>query len=280
MAPEIELLHAVENQPFEACEAEWTELLRSLHLGLSYVPAVQAVIQERRWKTQPNPIAYVRKSSVRCAVRMGIVDRRPKHREILASELHIKDADGKSLGHDDKLGTALHRYDQQFGSGPGATHEAIYDEDYIGNRLPESVMDENLEVEWDRVAQLAGMDAGERIVLKLRLSGLERDTALAACYTDADRKILQAAWKRFDRHKDLFKEVLLSGRPLSNRRSPGSHPARPVHEGSRVLKARQENRVDQVDSGRDTPGATPQLEMILIELPQGGMKISFRRCLP
>src|ERR1700686_4974866 len=136
MVSDIELLNAVESQPFEAREAEWAELLRSLHLGLSYVPAIQAVIQERLWKTQPNPIAYVRKGAVRCAVRMGIVEKRPKHREILASELLVKDADGKSLGHDDKLGTALHRYDEKsgsgLGSGQGSTHEAIYDQDYIG----------------------------------------------------------------------------------------------------------------------------------------------------
>jgi len=67
--------------------------------------------------------------------------------------------------------------------------------------LPRAVLDKNLEVKWDRVADMAQMDSGERIVLRLRLLGLERDAALATCYTDDDRKILQAAWKRFDRHK-------------------------------------------------------------------------------
>jgi hypothetical protein len=185
---------------------------------------------------------------------MGIVERRPKHREILASELHVKDADGKSLGHDDKLGTALHRYDENFGSGLGSTHEAIYDEDYIGNRLPESVMDENLEVEWDRVAQLAGMDAGERIVLTLQRIGLGRRAALATCFTEDDRRLLEAAWKRFDRRKDTLKEVLLSGKAM---------PARQAH-GARLT----------------AEDPLSQLELIFIELPEGGMKISFKKYVP
>jgi hypothetical protein len=101
------------------------------------------------------------------------------------------------------------------------------------------------------------MDSGERIVLQLRLRGLERDVALSACYTDEDRKLLQAAWKRFDRHKDLFKQVLMSGKSLANKRP---------------------NRVPATNPPNDTPGATPQMEMVLIQLPQGGMKISFRKC--
>src|SRR3954469_8834641 len=134
-------------------------------------------------------MAYVRKSSLRCAVRLGIVDlRRNYRREVLATDLNFKDADGKSLTNDDRLGTALHHRDKKFRTGLGADHSSIYDEDDIINRLPASVLDKNLEVKWERVADMAQMDSGERIVLKLRLSGLERDVALAACYTDDDRK--------------------------------------------------------------------------------------------
>jgi hypothetical protein len=205
-------------------------------------------------------MAYVRKGSLRCAVRLGIVDvRRNVRREVLATDLSFKDADGKSLGHDDRLGTALHRHDEQFRTGLGAERGDIYDEDDITNRLPSSVLDKNLEVKWEQVADMAQMDSGERIVLQLRLRGLERDFALATCYTDEDRKILQAAWKRFDRHKELFKEVLMSGKPLPTQRSRPGQPSNPAN---------------------DTLSATPQLEMIFIELPQGGMKISFRKCVP
>ncbi len=201
-------------------------------------------------------MAYVRKGSLRCAVRLGIVDvRRNVRREVLAADLSFKDTDGKSLGHDDRLGTALHRHDEQFRTGLGAERGDIYDEGDITSRLPSSVLDKNLEVKWDQIADMAQMDSGERIVLQLRLRGLERDVALAACYTEEDRKLLQAAWKRFDRHKDLFKQVLMSGKSVPTQR-----------------------RVSETTPANDTSGAAPQLEMVLIQLPQGGMKISFRKC--
>jgi hypothetical protein len=265
MSAETDLLTALSTQPFSACEVQWQQLLHRLFLPMSFVPAIQAVLEKGRWKSQPDPMAYVRKGSLRCAVRLGIVDvRRNVRREVLATDLSFKDADGKSLSHDDRLGTALHRHDEQFRTGLGAERGDIYDEDDITDRLPSSIKDENLEVKWKQVADMAHMDSGERIVLQLRLRGLERDFALATCYTDEDRKILQAAWKRFDRHKGLFKEVLMSGKSLPTKRAQAlqNHPA---------------DRVRATDPPNDTPGATPRLEMIFIELPQGGMKISFRK---
>lgn len=270
MSPEIDLLTALSCRPFSVCQDQWKELLRGLFLPISFVPAIQAVLEKGRWKSQPNPMAYVRKSSLRCAVRLGIVDvRRNVRREVLATDLsfagfHFKDAYGKPLNHDDRLGTALHRHDEQFRTGLGADHGSIYDEDDIINRLSGSLLDKNLEVKWDRVAEMAKMDSGERIVLKLRLIGLERDVALAACHTEEDRKLLQAAWKRFDRHKDLFKAVLIAGKPVPTQRSQ--------------IGRTQHVRRKQPLTADDTPGATPQLEMVLIQLPQGGMKISFRKC--
>ncbi|MGB8132242.1 MAG: hypothetical protein WCG81_20820 [Candidatus Angelobacter sp.] len=185
MSAELELLTALSTQPFSACQSQWEQLLRRLFLPMSFVSAIQQVLEKGRWKSQPDPMAYVRKGSLRCAVRLGIVDvRRNLRREVLATDLSFKDADGKSLTpskmtHDDRLGVALHRHDEQFRTGLGAERGAIYDEDDITNRLPSSVLDKNLEVKWDQVVEMAQMDSGERIVLKLRLGGLERDLALA-----------------------------------------------------------------------------------------------------
>jgi hypothetical protein len=64
MAPEIELLNAVATQPYAACEPQWKELLRSMNLSVAYIPAIQATIKEGRWKNQPNPTAYIRKSAM------------------------------------------------------------------------------------------------------------------------------------------------------------------------------------------------------------------------
>jgi hypothetical protein len=41
-----------------------------------------------------------------------------------------------------------------------------------------------------------------------------------------------------------------------------------------------QRRVSETTPSNDTPGAAPQLEMVLIQRPQGGMKISFRKCVP
>jgi hypothetical protein len=250
MAPEIELLIAVAQQPYAACEAQWKELLGDMKLGVAYIPAIHAVIKEGRWRIQPNPVAYIRKSAMLCAARMGIVDRRPnQHREVLAADLQYKDADGEELVHDDRLGTALHRHEQAFGAGGGAGVGAIFEPDYIGNRLADSVLDENLDVDWDRVGQLAGMDAGERIVLELQRIGFARESALAACFSEDDRKVLQAAWKRFDRHKASLKAVLSTGKADPVRRSQRAGPKQD-HD---------------------------KLELIFVEIPGKGTKISFKR---
>jgi hypothetical protein len=123
---------------------------------------------------------------------------------------------------------------------------AIYEQDFIVNRVADSVLDDNLEVKWERVIRLAGMDAGERIVLTLLRNGVTRDSALDACFSENDRKILQAAWKRFDRNKEALQYVLISGKAA---------PARRGHQ--------------------TVPDAT-QLELIFIEVPGGGLKISFK----
>jgi len=250
MSPEIDLLTTLSTQPFSACQSQWEQLLRRLFLPMSFVPAIQSVLEKGRWKSQPDPMAYVRKGSLRCAVRLGIIDvRRNARREVLATDLSSKDADGKSLGHDDRLGTALHRHDEQFCTGLGAERGALYDEDDITNRLPSSTLDENLEVQWEQVADMAQMDSGERIVLQLQRKGLGRRSALAACYTDEDRKLLEASWRRFDRRKETLKEVLQSGKSVPTRR-----------EG-----------VNAADQSR------AEVEMVLIEVPGKGIKISFRK---
>jgi hypothetical protein len=293
VSTEIDLLTALATQPFSTCEAQWKDLLRGLFLPISFVPAIQSVLEKGRWKSQPDPLAYVRKSSLRCAVRLGILDvRRNSRREVLATDLNFKDVDGKLLTpnkmtHDDRLGTALHRHDEQFRTGLGAERGSIYDENDITDRLPGNVLDQNLEVKWDQIADMAQMDSGERIVLQLRLKGLERDVALAACYTDEDRKLLQAAWKRFDRHKELFKEVLMSGKPVSaqlpSKSIRSAHQSAQPPQAARAAQTNRTNppnRVNEAIPAGNPPGRTPQLEMVLIELPQGGMKISFRKCVP
>lgn len=243
MVSEIELLNAIASGTYEACEEQWKKLLRTLRLGLSYVPAVQAVLKEGGWKRQPNPIAYVRKGAVRCAVRMGIVDIRPNQEvEILACDLQYRDEDGEQLDHDDKLGMALYEYENKFG--PEYDHDRHAMEDRVANAL----VDEELEIDWERVAEMTEIDPGERLVMDLRMIGFGREAALAACSTEDERRFLQAAWRRFDRHKGALSEALQSGEP---------------HRARRIQAPPQD-----------------ELELIFIETADGGLKISFRKLVP
>ena len=99
----------------------------------------------------------------------------------------------------------------------------------------------------DHVADLAGLDAGERLVLDLRIIGFRREDAFAACLTEADRRLLQAAWKRFTRHKEAVRKALQSGRKHSARR---------------------------------IPGAVPDLELMFMETPDNRLKIFFQKLVP
>jgi hypothetical protein len=235
---DLELLSRVATRPFEECEAEWKEVLRGLRLGMIYVPAIQRVLAEGRWKDAPNPAAYVRKGARRLAARLGIVERRPRpDREVLACELRYQDEQGQELGHDDRLGTALHRHREKYGRGYGADAHAAE------GRLPAEVYGEDMDIDWEHAGDLAALDGGERLVVELKQAGFSRETALRACLKDEDRRYLQAAWKRFYRDRGRFSRALLTGKPR---------------------RARKEQT------------EWPELELCLVETEEGELKISFK----
>jgi hypothetical protein len=224
---DLELLDRVAARAFEDCEAEWREVLGGLRLGMIYVPAIQRVLQEGRWKDAPNPMAYVRKSAVRAAVRLGIVDIRPrKDREVLACDLQYEDEEGQELDHDDRLGTALHRYQERSGREDGG--DAHWAEDRLAESLyrQETHEAEDPEIDWERAGDLAGLDGTEQLVIELQLMGFGRRAALRACLTDDDRRYLQAAWKRFDRNKERLGEALENGEPAPARKGGAERPER------------------------------------------------------
>jgi len=244
MSPEnaIGLLGTIASKPYEACEEEWKKTLRLLRLEVCFIPAIQTILQQGRWRGQPNPAAYVRKGAMRCAIREGMIDLpvRPSSHEVLASDLNYRDADGDLLPHDERLDAA------KFGSFDG------YDDYWTPlDRVSRDLVDDHTEsVDWDRAAELAGLDAGERAVLDLRLLlEIGRDQALSICHTDDDRRLLQAAWKRFNRHQDALKKVLLSGQP---------------HKSRRISADRPEDA----------------LELVFVPMPNGGLKISFVKVVP
>jgi hypothetical protein len=245
---DVSLFDIVSAQPYEQCEQEWAKVLLSLRLQVAFIPAIQMILKQDRWRGQPNPAAYIRKAAVRCAIREGMIELPVQHssREVLASDLSYRDANGDLLPHDERLDVAIARYEEKFGS--------YYDYDDYGSpqdRVAQGLIDEETgKVDWERAAQLAGLDSGERLVVELRSNlGVGREQALSICNTEADRKLLQAAWKRFERHQDALKKVLSSDEPHKSRRISVDHP----------------------EQG---------LELVFVEMPDGSFKISFVKLVP
>jgi hypothetical protein len=209
------LFAKLSKEPFEKCELAWQEVLQLLRLPPKFVPAIQVILKQGGWRKQPNPAAYIRKAAVRCAVRQQVIDPPVRHsaREVLASDLSYRDLDGELLPHDERLDMASTEYERRFGS--------YHDEgDYRRpiDRVSRALIKDGKTI-WSRVADLAGLDPGERIVLELQSRlHLGREQALAMCLTDSDRRILQAAWKRLERHRKTVKKVLLSGESHKSRR--------------------------------------------------------------
>jgi len=113
----------------------------------------------------------------------------------------------------------------------------------IADILSAEVLNEHQEVDWEKVAKLANLDPGERIVLDLKLMGLSFREAIGACVTAEDRNILNTAWRRFDRHKHVVKQALLTGKPQHIMRK----------------------------------GSVPELELMFTEGEDGRLKIFFKK---
>lgn len=239
------LLNTISSKAYEECENDWREILRLLRLKALYVPAVQMILKEGRWRSKANPLGYIRTASRWCAIRMGLVDVPWRdERMVLAADLHYTDADGNPVPHDEKLDLVAN-YEARFGS-----YYDYGDDDYSpSDRVSGSLLDESHDLDWERAAQLAGLDAGEQIVLDIQRMGLGREQALSLCYTDKDRRFLQAAWKRFMRHRKALKETLLSGAP---------------HQSRRIKR----------------PTPEKKLELAFVELANGSLRISFCELVP
>jgi len=200
---ELELLKGAANEPYEKGKGKWSRLLKVLQLSTIYVPAIQEILKQGKWQNQPNPIGYVRKAAVRRAVRHGLVEiRRKRGQEALPPEIS---SEHELLAEEYRLITELCDLDNQQKRQPLVR---ILSQEVLNRE----VVREAEEVDWEKVARLANLDPGERIVLDLKLMGLRWREAIAACLTAADRSILNTAWRRFDRHKNVVKEALLTGK--------------------------------------------------------------------
>jgi hypothetical protein len=240
-------LGVIASKPYEECEEEWRRFLRLVRLQVSFIPAIQIILAQGRWRHQPNPVAYIRKAAIRCAIRERMIELPwVRHsREVLSSDLNYRDGDGDLLPHDEQLDMATVEHEEKFGG-----DYDDYDWSLLDKVSEGLVADEIAGVDWDRASDLAGLDAGERLVLDLRLMlGCSREQALSVCYTEDDRKLLQAAWKRFERHQQALKRVLLTGE---------------AHKSRRIRRVCPEEG----------------LELVFVQMRDQSLKISFQKVVP
>jgi hypothetical protein len=210
---ERKLLEKLAGKPFEKCEREWRALLRMLRLRLMYAVPVGQVLREGRWRETKNPLGYIKQVGKRRAIRMGLVERpRRRNREVLACELNYTDGEGNLLSHDEQLDQAEHECEVKHYVPPMRTR--------VLDRVHKSLLTKDLQVDWELVAELAGMDDAEDVVMGMRAKGFPRKIALMAVVDHWDRKILGAAWRRFDRDKKLLRKVLETGLPAGRKPSP------------------------------------------------------------
>jgi hypothetical protein len=205
---ELELLKAAAHERYEKGKGKWSRLLKALYLSPTYVPAIQEILGQAKWRNQTNPIAYVRKAAVKWAVQHGIVEiRRKSSKDASTYEINREGGERDTVAQEYRLISELCQFGEE------------QEDQQIVDRLSPGVVNEHREVNWEKAANLANLDPGEKIVLDLRLMGLRWRDSVAACLTHEDRTILNTAWRRFDRHKDLLKQVLLTGKAQEIRRT-------------------------------------------------------------
>ncbi|HKT48995.1 MAG TPA: hypothetical protein VJV96_01795 [Candidatus Angelobacter sp.] len=231
---ELELLKAVADEPYENAKVKWNRLLKALHLSRTYVPGIKEILTHGKWRNQPGPVAYVRKAAVHWAVRHGLADIRRKPGKEVPTAWTSSEHD--SFDEEHRLISELCEVEDQ--RKPQRLVHLLSQE-----VLDREVLSEAEAVDWEKVATLAILDPGERIVLDLKLIGLSWREAIAACLAAEDRKILNTAWRRFDRHKGSVKQALLTGRP------------------QHILRK----------------GSVPGLELMFTEGEDGRLKIFFKR---
>lgn len=170
---------------------------------------------------------------------MGLVERnRRPGREVLGCELRYTDWDGKELGHDEKLDMAQHECELKHYVSPWQPN--------LIDRVHGSLLTKDLEVDWELVADLAGLDDAETTVLMQQAIGFGRKLALKGCFSVADRKIIAATWRRLNRAKKSLRRVLETGRPTGGRRDQG---------GPKMLFLLEDNGGLKIFFAKNVPGA-------------------------
>lgn len=203
---QIFMLDAVYGRPFEDAEQEWRRVLQEMGLSLwHYIPA-RLVIDSLSWREKACPYGYVATIARRKAKRLRLAD----------SELS-----GEQLPKMGNRSTAdtIDYLELDLSKGKGGVWKARqpYDDfsDYgpvgsVGLQWLRPDGDSGYDVDWQAVAQAAGLDEIETEILESRSLGISRSALLAECQTEKKRLEYQAAWRRLSRKMPSIEGVVRS----------------------------------------------------------------------
>ncbi|MGI8959285.1 MAG: hypothetical protein ACR2IV_05920 [Bryobacteraceae bacterium] len=209
----------------EAPDLEWSALVTGvLELPLSYLLAVQLAILQSRWRNAKHPKAYLRKVARLKAREMHSTHDR---KSTLTIPENLRNDEGQPLSLEDYLDLtssdvgAVKSGGRWKARNPGE-EEGFYDDEgrpipcVKGRPVPEDLLvleddepDAQLVVNFEKVAERAGLNNAAMKVLEYQLAGFTREFVLEhLAQDDKERRTMQAAWRWLTDHWDEVERVL------------------------------------------------------------------------
>lgn len=211
-------------KPGDQQDADWNWLLVELGLFLEDYPSLILTLEEGRWRKAKNPRAYVKTVARRLAARQRAAERskipefvpQSKIRGVSSEELlgylaFVSETDGAVRGKDGtwRLGGENELFREGYDEDSSSLRERLWNKLPLGLIKHAPGVDPNdfdpdslpglANVDIEKWAELAGLDDGEKRVLRYHAVGVSRDRALVVQPDEVSRRALQAAWRRFDR---------------------------------------------------------------------------------
>lgn len=137
---------------------------------------------------------------------------------------HLRAPDGKAMSYEDTMDLAAwnsgahfddddRHYDDEGRTIPFAAGWPVPIELLTLNDHPLYVS--NWRIDWEKVAEAAGLDDEEAELLSLRLLGVSREQAMEGAESEEERKSIQAAYRRLTRKLPEIKDLLSGKKKLS-----------------------------------------------------------------
>lgn len=204
--------------PAEGHDAEWLWLISEvLKLPICYLPAAQEALRQGRWRNARNPKVYLKTVAQREAIRLGLA---PDPREGQTLNIPTVPELGRPMSQDEYID--YRSYDGPVKEAGVWRARPSWDDEgdelvprFKGRSVPQDLLvpeddepDARMRIDWNKVADRASLDPEERLILQLRLGGFTRDFVLTRAENEEERRAVQAAWRRLDRHMDTVREVL------------------------------------------------------------------------